>query len=57
MWNGRWSRELDALCGMYYDIFGSEPDCDTTVDFDTVSYQQFMDAVRKSVITRAQITL
>lgn len=59
MWNGRWSRELDSLYEMYYDLFNIEPDCDlevlTGIDFDAVSYQDFKKKIIRSVTTRQRI--
>ncbi len=49
MWNGRWTKELDLLCGLYTARFGEEPDCTENVDFDTISYYQFKDAVIRSL--------
>lgn len=57
MWNGRWSKELNALYEVYIDFFGTEPDLDTEVDFDTISYIQFRDAIIKSLISKKQIRL
>lgn len=48
MWNGRWSKELDRLCQLYIDRFGEEPDCQN-VEFDKVSYQEFRNAIIKSL--------
>ncbi len=49
MWNGRWSNELDRLCGLYADRFGEEPDC-IDIDFDKISYQDFKNAIVKSLV-------
>lgn len=55
MWNGRWGRELDALSGMYCEVFGEEPDCDPDMDFDNVSYNAFRDGIRKSIVLRVPL--
>lgn len=50
MWNGRWSEELDNLCGMYYDTFGVEPDVQPQIDYDNISYNLFKESLKKSVV-------
>ncbi len=57
MWNGRWGKELDILYDIYYNIFGIEPDCDTDADFDAISYNQFKDLIKKSIVTGTRINL
>lgn len=59
MWNGKWNKELDTLYELYYNIFEIEPDCDMDIDidFDTVSYNTFRDAIKRSIISKSRITL
>ena len=49
MWNGRWSKELDRLCGLYTERFGVEPDSQENIDFDKISYHDFKNAIVKSL--------
>lgn len=55
MWNGKWNKELKLLYEAYFDLFGSEPDCDleetTQVDFDSVSYNDFKNKIIRSIST------
>lgn len=59
MWNGRWSRELDSLYEMYYDLFETEPDCDLEetedIDYDRISYREFRDRIMRSITRRQRI--
>lgn len=57
MWLGKWTKELDRLYERYIGIFGIEPDCDTDVDLDYISYNIFVSAIVKSLITREKISL
>lgn len=52
MWNGRWSRELDSLYDIYYSFFGIEPDCETGISFDDLSYNEFVKLIKKSIMQK-----
>lgn len=57
MWMGKWSKELDKLYSMYCDFFDVEPDCDTDAELDDVSYNDFKQAIIKSLTTQQKISL
>lgn len=57
MWMGKWTKELDRLYERYISIFGIEPDCDTDADLDDISYNVFISAIVKSLVTRIKISL
>lgn len=57
MWTGKWTRELDRLYERYIYIFNVEPDCDTDANLDDVSYNAFLSAIVRSIITRKKISL
>ncbi len=57
MWMGKWTKELDRLYDRYISIFGIEPDCDTDVDLDDISYNSYISAIIKSLVTRKNISL
>lgn len=57
MWNGRWSRELDVLYEKYYALFGTEPDCETDFDFDSISYREYVQKLRRSILLMKPIEL
>lgn len=57
MWNGRWSRELDALYDKYYILFGMEPDCGTDFDFDDISYNEYVRKIRRSILLMKPIEI
>lgn len=55
-WNGKWNKELKALYDTYYNMFGTEPDCDLennrAIDFDSISFDEWKMRIRKSIMTR-----
>lgn len=55
MWNGRWSRELDSLYDIYISMFGIEPDCETDIDFDDLSYNNYVALIKKHLMLRKKI--
>lgn len=54
---GKWTKELDRLYERYISIFDIEPDCDTDADLDDISYNVFVSAIVKSLVTRKKISL
>lgn len=57
MWNGRWSKELSVLYDKYYEIFSEEPDCDCDINFDNISYNGYVQELRKSILLKRQLKL
>lgn len=51
MWLGRWSKELSLLYDYYYEQQGIEPDCDEKIDYDDICYNDFVKAIKASVIS------
>lgn len=52
MWEGKWSKELNGLYEAYFCIFNKEPDCENEIDFDTVSYTEYVQLLKKCVLFR-----
>lgn len=57
MWNGRWSRELSVLYDKYYEIFAQEPDCGCDIDFDDISYNEYVQELKKSILLKRELRL
>ncbi len=57
MWTGKWTKELDRMYERYLFIFNVEPDCDTDADLDDVSYNAFVSAIARSIVTHKKISL
>lgn len=55
MWNGRWSKELSLLYDLYIDMFGVEPDCDTDMDFDKISYNEWCMMIKRHLASRKRL--
>lgn len=50
MWLGRWSKELSMLYEGYLEVFDREPDCYEEIDYDGISYNDFVKCLKKSVV-------
>lgn len=57
MWLGKWTKELSALYDLYWELFDIEPDCYDTVDYDNISYNQFVRLVKQCILTEKPLDI